>query len=268
MTSLLFLGSGSAFTVGDNNFQSNMMLTSDRGTKLLIDCGSDIRFSLHEAGLSYLDITDIFISHLHTDHVGGLEFVGLSQRFDPRCERANLYLSKDIAGELWERTLSGGMRAIDQDIADLETFFSVHKVGKGKGFTWEGIQFELVRVIHVDTGLYVMPSYGLYFDIEGVKIFVSTDTQLCLKQNRKFYEEADIIFHDCETSNTHTPVHAHYSELVTLPEHLRRKMWLYGYQPGLLPNAEKDGFRGFVQRGQEFELSPNRVMMTEPVLLT
>jgi ribonuclease BN (tRNA processing enzyme) len=268
MPTLLFLGSGSAFTIGEGNFHSNMILTSDRGTKLLIDCGSDIRFSLHAAGLSYLDITDIFISHLHSDHAGGLEFVGLSQRFDPRCDRANLYLSKDIASELWDRTLSGGMRAIDQDIATLDTFFAVHRLGKGERFTWEGIEFELVRVIHVDTGLYVMPSYGLFFEVEGIKIFISTDTQLCLGQNYKFYEEADIIFHDCETSNFRTPVHAHYNELATLPEHLRCKMWLYGYQPGDLPNARRDGFLGFVQRGQQFELSSNLIRLQESVLLS
>ncbi|MGL5193292.1 MAG: MBL fold metallo-hydrolase, partial [Chroococcales cyanobacterium] len=68
---LTFLGSGSAFTVGANNYHSNVLLESDRGTKLLIDCGSDIRFSLHEAGYSHLDITDIYISHLHSDHAGG-----------------------------------------------------------------------------------------------------------------------------------------------------------------------------------------------------
>ncbi|MBD2078611.1 MBL fold metallo-hydrolase [Leptolyngbya sp. FACHB-17] len=255
MPNLLFLGSGSAFTVGEDNFHSNMLLTSDRGRKLLIDCGSDIRFSLYAAGLSYLEITDIFISHLHADHAGGLEFIGMTRRFDPRCDRANLYLSKDIASELWDRTLSGGMRSIDQDIATLDTYFTVHRIGKGEGFMWEGIRFELVRMIHVDTGFYVMPSYGLFFEVQGVKVFISGDSQLCLQQNYPFYEQADLIFHDCETAIVRTPVHAHYSKLITLPERFRRKMWLYGYQPGLLPDAQKDGLLGFVRRGQQFELS-------------
>lgn len=255
MPNLLFLGSGSAFTVGEDNFHSNMLLTSDRGRKLLIDCGSDIRFSLYAAGLSYLEITDIFISHLHADHAGGLEFIGMTRRFDPRCDRANLYLSKDIASELWDRTLSGGMRSIDQDIATLDTYFTVHRIGKGEGFIWEGIRFELVRMIHVDTGFYVMPSYGLFFEVQGVNVFISGDSQLYLQQNYPFYEQADLIFHDCETAIARTPVHAHYSELITLPERFRRKMWLYGYQPGLLPDAQEDGFLGFVRRGQQFKLS-------------
>jgi ribonuclease BN (tRNA processing enzyme) len=266
MPNLLFLGSGSAFTVGADNFQSNLVLESDRGTKLLIDCGSDVRLSLHAAGLSYLDITDIYISHLHSDHVGGLEFMGLSQHFDPRCHRSTLYVSKDIASDLWERTLSGGMRAVDQDITDLETFFAVHKINKNEGFLWEGIRFELVRVVHVDTGFYMMPSYGLFFEVEGCKTFISTDAQLRFEDYRRYYEEADLIFHDCETTGDRTPVHAHYQDLLTLPAAIRRKMWLYGYQPGQLPNAKKDGFQGFVQRGQRFEFSPNLRRSPQPVM--
>ncbi|MEC4984711.1 MAG: ribonuclease Z, partial [Oscillatoria sp. PMC 1076.18] len=60
---LVFLGSGSAFTIGGDNFQSNIIIESENEKKLLVDCGSDLRFSLDALGLSYLDITDIYISH-------------------------------------------------------------------------------------------------------------------------------------------------------------------------------------------------------------
>jgi hypothetical protein len=98
-----------------------------------------------------------------------------------------------------------------------------------------------------------MPAYGLFFEIEGVKIYLSTDTQLSLHTNGKFYEEADIIFHDCETSLYPSPVHASYKQLTKLPETLKNKMWLYGYQPTVLPDPQKDGFLGFVKCGQIFE---------------
>jgi ribonuclease BN (tRNA processing enzyme) len=253
MTKLIFLGSGSAFTIGTDNFQSNMLLVTEQGNKLLIDCGSDIRFSLHKAGFSHLDISDIYISHLHGDHAGGLEYIGFSTKFDPRCEQPNLYLSKELANDLWNHTLSGGMRSIEGEIATLETFFQVHPVPRNHYFLWQNIQFFLIKVIHVNNGYYIMPSYGLFFEIKGKKVFVTTDTQLCLEQIGKYYEEADIIFQDCETSRFPSKIHAHYQQLLSLPEMLRNKMWLYHYQPGTLPNAEKDGFCGFVQRGQTFE---------------
>jgi ribonuclease BN (tRNA processing enzyme) len=250
---LLFLGSGSAFTVGAKNYQANMLLISEQGNKLLIDCGSDIRFSLYEEGLSYLDITDIFISHLHSDHVGGLEYIGISSKFDARCQKPNLYLSKDIATQIWHNCLSAGMVSVEGNINDIDDFFWVHKINRNGYFFWQDISFQLVPVTHINNGFYIMPTYGLFFEIAGIKIWLSADTQFCLNDLEKYYEKADLIFHDCETSLFPTSVHAHYKELLTLPERIRNKMWLYGYQPGDLPDAKKDGFRGFVKRGQVFE---------------
>lgn len=256
MIKLIFLGSGSAFTVGTDNFQSNILIINEQNQKLLIDCGTDIRFSLHQAGFSYCDITDIYISHLHADHVGGLEYIAFTTLFDPRCKKPKLYTSKDVASDLWDRTLSGGLRFLTDDIASMDTFFEQEKLQYEGYFFWEGIQFNLVKVTHVDSGYYVMPTYGLFFQLAEVKIFLTTDTQLCLNANQKFYEQADIIFHDCETSIYPSPVHANYQQLNNLPEAIKNKMWLYGYQPVSLPDAEKDGFCGFVKRGQIFEFSP------------
>ncbi|MBW4578396.1 MAG: MBL fold metallo-hydrolase [Tildeniella nuda ZEHNDER 1965/U140] len=261
----VFLGSGSAFTVGADNFHSNMLLISDRGKSFLIDCGSDIRFSLLLAGFSHTDISDIYISHLHTDHAGGLEFIGLNTKFDPTCDRPNLYLSKDLAGDLWERTLSGGMRSVEGDILDLESYFKVHKIDRNSYFEWEGIQFNLVKVTHVNNGYFIIPSYGLFFEVEGVKVFLTTDARLTLEDNATFYEQADLIFHDCETSPFPSGVHAHYHELLALPAEIKRKMWLYHYQPGALPDAEKDGFQGFVKRGQTFDFSNSFLPSKEKV---
>lgn len=253
MVKLLFLGSGSAFTVGADNFQSNMLLLGDRGNKLLIDCGSDIRFSLYEAGFSHLDITDIYISHLHGDHVGGLEYIGFSTKFDPRCARPNLYLSKEVGIDLWNKTLSGGMSSIDGELAEIDTFFQVNYIKPRGSFIWNNITFDLKKVIHVDNGYYLMPSYGLFFQVNNFKILITTDTQLQTNVMRSSYLAADLIFQDCEIANYPTNIHAHYQQLANLPKQIKNKMWLYGYQPGNLPNARQDGFLGFVKRGQVFE---------------
>lgn len=260
MIKLIFLGSGSAFTVGADNFQSNMLFVSEQGNKLLIDCGSDIRFSLHAVGLSYLDITNIYISHLHADHVGGLEYVGFSTKFDPKCNKPNLYLSKELAGELWNNTLSGGMRSIEGDIADLDTFFEKHTIDCDRSFVWSEIKFNLVKATHVDTGYFLSPSYGLFFELDGIKVFLTTDVKLCPDEIGEFYQRADIIFQDCGTSRFPISIHAHYEQLLTLPKQIRKKMWLYHYQPGPLPDAKKDGFCGFVKRGQTFEFNSDLLL--------
>lgn len=252
MNQLLFLGSGSAFTVGANNFHSNIFLVTEIGEKLLIDCGSDIRFSLHEEGFSHRDITDIYVSHLHSDHAGGLEYVGFTTKFDPQCDKPNLYLSDDLAAEIWQNTLSGGMKSIEGAITSLDSFFDIHPIASKGSFWWQNIKFNLVKMTHINNGTYLMPAYGLFFKLDNTRIFLTTDTQLCYEQLEKYYHEADLIFHDCETSGYPTPVHAHYWELAKLPKQIKQKMWLYGYQPGKLPDAKDDGFLGFVKRGDKF----------------
>ncbi|MBV6622351.1 MAG: MBL fold metallo-hydrolase [Rivularia sp. (in: Bacteria)] len=257
MTKLLFLGSGCAFTVGTDNYQSNMLLIGDNRKKLLIDCGSDIRYSLYRENLSYLDITDIYISHIHADHIGGLEYIGFSSKFNPGCEKPRLYTDKEIMDNLWNHSLSGGMKYIENRIATLEDFFQPVKIDEDKVFFWNNIQFQSIKVIHVNSGSVVIPSYGLFFAINGFKVFITTDTQMHWNSLGKYYLQADIIFQDCETAKFPSGVHAHYQELLKLPVSVKNKMWLYHYQPGKLPNAKRDGFCGFVERGQEFDLSPS-----------
>ena len=67
-------------------------------------------------------------------------------------------------------------------------------------------------------------------------------------------KNVDLIFHDCETSVTRTSVHAHYQELISLPADVKKKMWLYHYQPGMDEDVTADGFLGLVKKGQEYNI--------------
>lgn len=260
---ILFLGAGSAHTVGGDNFQSNMVLTADNGRRLLIDCGSDIRWSLAKQGLSHLDITDIYISHLHSDHVGGMEYIGFTTKFEPRCSRPRLYVESSLAGPLWDHSLRGGMGLISGSETTLETFFDVRPFVAHRPFEWEGIGLEAVPTIHVSSPRRIMYSYGLLLGDSEERTLLTTDTQYTPGHLSAAYASAGLIFHDCETGNAKTGVHAHYDELVQLPAAVRAKIWLYGYQPGLLPDAVADGFRGFVRPGQRFELSHSQSLARE-----
>lgn len=250
---LIFLGSGSAFTVGADNFQSNIMLVTKTNRKLLIDCGSDLRHSLHEFGWCYRDVTDIYISHIHSDHTGGLEYMGFTTKFDPNCPRPKLYLRQELASLVWNNSLAGSMTSIENDWATLETYFDIYPISPGDGFSWEGINFTLVPTIHIQDKHQDVPSYGLSFSVEGVRVFLTTDTKYCPEQLQPFYESANLIFHDCNTAPFPGGVHANYQELVSLPEPIKNKTWLYHYPPGSLPNAKQDGFQGFIKRGQIFD---------------
>lgn len=248
---LQFLGSGGAFTPISENFQSNMIIKSGEKT-LLIDCGSDARHSLAAVGLSHKDIDDVYISHLHADHVGGLEWLAFTNHFQPIPKRPQLYIHPSLRERLWDNVLSGGLQSLEGERpACLADFYEVMPIEE-HGFWWNDLYFKLVQTIHVCNGNQLAPSYGLYFETKQTKVFLTTDTQFESERYQEYFAKADLIFHDCDTGKHISPVHAHFSQLAKLPDSIKAKMWLYHYAfvPELDPTTF--GFLGFVKRGQEF----------------
>lgn len=251
---IIFLGSGSAFTM--KNRQSNVLLIDTKNnTTLLLDAGTDIRHSLLKIDYSYKKINSVYVSHAHADHAGGIEYLGFCSYFDPNCCKPNLFISNGLKDRLWNNTLSGGMQSLQGDIADLGTYFVINGIRKNGNFVWSETKFQLVQTVHIVNGFSFEHSYGLIFEMNGLRIFYTSDTQFAPNQLKDFYNQADIIFHDCETSPFKSGVHAHYTELLTLPEKIKKKMWLYHYNDGELPDAIKDGFLGFVTMGQTFDIT-------------
>jgi ribonuclease BN (tRNA processing enzyme) len=249
---MTFLGSGSAFSISPENYHSNILLQLGKDT-LLLDAGSDVRHSLHEQKLSHLDIKNVYISHLHGDHAGGLEWLALTTYFDPEYKgRPNLFVSENTLSDLWNKTLSGGLSSLEKKHPSIDLYFKPISIKNGGSFFWHDIEFKLVQTIHYYSDYELMPTYGLIFTYNKTRVLFTADTQYNPEQMTPYYEAVDIIFHDCETSTIKSTVHAHYTELKLLPEHIKNKMWLYHYNPGALPDAPKDGFLGFVTKGQTF----------------
>jgi ribonuclease BN (tRNA processing enzyme) len=228
---------------------------------LLIDCGGDIRFALRDQNLSYKDITDVFVSHLHNDHVGGLEYLAFCSYFDPSKSKIRLIGHKRVIEELWSSTLRGGLKSIQGKMVNLQDYFEVECVDDNGSFGMCGIPFILIQVMHIMDGYSIVPSFGLMFDYdrgngERKKVFVTTDCQFCPEQIKDFYKQSDIIIQDCETSKFPSGVHAHYDKLVTLSTDIKNKMWLTHYQDNIMDafkerneQAIVDGFRGFLPKG-------------------
>ena len=250
---MTFLGSGAAFTL--QNFQSNMLIEKN-GKRLLIDAGGDIRFSLNEVGLTSRDIDSIYISHSHTDHIGGLEYMGFTTYFDPTKESIKLFCEGELMYNIWDDSIKGGLKSIQGARITLGDYFKKFPIDRENGyFIWEDIKFTIVQVCHIVDCYMIVPSYGLMFKGDnGKNVFITTDTQFAPSQISTFYEQSDIIFQDCETAPFKSGVHAHYTDLATLDKKFKRKMNLYHYQDGEKPDCKKDGFSGWCKKGQVFEL--------------
>src|SRR5690242_9083861 len=66
-----FLGTGTPLGL-DGLHQACLLVTTDDGSNLLVDCGMTALASLGRAGLGPDHIDGVLISHLHGDHFGGL----------------------------------------------------------------------------------------------------------------------------------------------------------------------------------------------------
>lgn len=249
---LTFLGVSSALTMGYKQFQSNMILTSSSGLNLLIDCGTDIRHSLYEQHLTHTDINAVYISHLHSDHVGGLEWLGFSSFFMEHI-KLKLYINKDLQEPLWNNVLKGGMSTLEKEAATLESYFNVQPV-QDLSFIWENYHFQLIKVFHSINNKEHLPCYGLIISGDKLKVFLSTDTRFSPRELMPIYKKVDLIFHDCELSDMPSGQHAKYSELQTLDKSIKEKMWLYDYNKKFLPKTIGHEFKGFVRQGQVFEI--------------
>jgi ribonuclease BN (tRNA processing enzyme) len=255
-----FLGTGSAFTV--KNFQTNFAIEQN-GKWLLVDAGGDLRFSLAAAGMSYKDISAVYVSHLHTDHSGGIEYLGFCTYFDPSTkEKIQLFGNGELLRKGWEDTWKGGMESIQGKLMSLDSFFDVNMVRPNGRFVWEDLEFLIVQSIHIMNGYAIVPSYGLMIKVPKINktIYITTDCQFCPSQIMDFYKQADFVVQDSETTPFKSGVHANYSELITLPPDIKKKMVLTHYQDNVLDEngikeewkqkALTDGFIGFAEKGE------------------
>jgi len=261
-----FLGVGSAFTTSEY-YQSNMLITAPSGKQLLLDCGSDIRFSLGESADPGADrtcaeeqsvkkeIDAVYISHLHSDHIGGMEWMAFKTYFTPDRKKPRLFMEENTMQEMWNCSLKGGLGCIEGKRMHITDYFDCCSVPEKGMFEWEGIRFSLVKMPHIITGYRNLYSFGLLIEQPGARLsaFITTDTQFEPGLLGKIGKKAGVIFHDCETSPFKSIVHAHYDDLKTLPADLKRKIWLYHYQPCPMRCPKDDGFQGFVTKGQEFD---------------
>ncbi len=284
---ITILGCGNAFS--NYNFNQCFLL-EENGRRMLIDYGYQAPAALQNAKIDIKSIDDIFISHLHADHIGGLEQMAFL-RYDwanrPRNWDENpdkkyaprLIGNVKLMDDLWNHSLKGGLESMEGFDATLGTYFEPTPIQPNEQWEWQGWKCDLIQQVHVMTGSVIMNTFGLIMKKEGHKtVYFTIDSQHCSpKQVEIFYKKADIIFQDCELSPVQfaSGVHANYAQLAGYAEanssklsaEIREKMYLSHYQDFYNTKkdffgeycdwdklAEQDGFGGFIKPGDVFEI--------------
>ncbi len=127
-----FVGTGDAFS--RRYGQTNVLIETD-DTRMMIDFGHLAPQRLEALGVQLAQLTHVVISHIHADHVGGLEELAFLSRF-VHHRRVELMIPRGLADLLWDHSLRGGLEMVaDKDGApadcDLSTYFDVAELDEG-----------------------------------------------------------------------------------------------------------------------------------------
>ena len=245
---ITIIGTGSAFSA--INYNTCYLLEED-GRRMLIDCGQQVLAGLRAQHVDINSIDDIYISHLHADHIGSLEAMAF-MRYDwmgkPQLAKNNpkaptLYCNQQLRTDLWEKSLRGGMECIEGMQANLDTFFKVPGPVANlipNMFYWQGWDCSMIQQVHIMTGSTISQTFGLMMERpDHPVLYFTTDAQYCSpNQIQVFYKKADLIFQDCEVIPFCSGVHANYIQLAgyedanstKLSADIKAKMWLTHYQ--------------------------------------
>ncbi|CAM3785294.1 MBL fold metallo-hydrolase [Marinicrinis lubricantis] len=229
MTSLqiTMLGTGSAFS---KRYLNNNAMIEWKGTKWLIDCGNTAPLALHALNEPLESIEGVLVTHLHADHVGGLEEIAFRMNiFIGR--KPKLIIAEDLVETLWENGLKAGME--DSEHTQLEDYFEVRAVKPEQTFEWlPGLVAELIQTKHIPG----KKSYSLKLNRS---LFYSADMTFHPELLKRLVHDEgyQYILHECQLTGEGA-VHTTLEELLTLPESIQRITMLMHY------GDEREQFEG------------------------
>lgn len=222
-------GTGAAWAA---HFGNSSAVVESGGTRLLVDCGHTVPSRLARMGLSLRDMNAVFISHLHGDHIYGLEEWGFRSYLIWNI-RPTLLIAEDLIRPLWNRVLSGTMAQVCDKACHLDDYFEVipMQVGKPQGFGPFTLEIRPVR--HVPNA----HSYGVKVAADGVAVGFTCDS--LADADAWFYDETRLVFHDCSfTPPFVETVHAHFEQLCAYPQAFRQRTMLVHYDDSIQQKCE------------------------------
>lgn len=221
------IGVGDAFT--ELSYGSSLVVLGG-GKRLLIDFPDPPRRALREAALaSKLDlrvetIDAAYLTHLHGDHVNGLESIAFYRYFTER-RKLRLAAAPPVLAELWgrlrpalDRLILGGGRPRRMSLDD---YFDLVPIAEGERRRLGPFTLEVRRTIHP------VPTFAVRVTCEGRTLAYSSDTSFDPSLIAWLERDAHVIVHE-----TNVGIHTPYERLLALPASIRRRMRLIHYLDG------------------------------------
>lgn len=224
---VLVLGVGDTFS--EHHHSSALLLGCD-GFRLAIDCPDQYRGALRDAAaasgraVSLSDIDHVLITHVHGDHMNGLEGVAFYKHFVDR-RPLTLLASQEVRDCIWDERLKASMSVLfdgrEHRRLGFEDYFEFLPLSWSQPIKVGPFRISARRTLHH------VPTSALFIEAAGRTLSYSSDTAFDPELIR-FLEPAELIIHETNLGPAHTP----YSALAALPEGVRQRMRLIHYPDG------------------------------------
>lgn len=195
--SAVFLGTGSALNQGLGN--SACVLEKAHSPWLLIDCGHDTLSRYQEYSQGHLPAF-LFITHLHFDHIAGLEQLYYQATINKIEPKPNLYVPASLVTGLTQILHNTGLAEGGINIWDALRIIPVLD-----RFWHDGCEFRVHPVRHHK------PNTAFALHLPGV-FFYSGDTKPVPEIMHHEVSQQEVIFHDA--SMTTNPSHSSVDEVL------------------------------------------------------
>jgi ribonuclease BN (tRNA processing enzyme) len=221
---VVVIGVGDSFS---ERHRSTALLLRCDGFQLAIDCPDMYRSALRAAAersgesLSLTDIDHVLITHVHGDHMNGLEGAAFFKHF-AQGRRIELVSSPEVRATIWDRRLACSMGTLWDGARLRELTFDSY-------FTHAPLRWnDAIEVgpfrIRARRTIHHVPTSALLIEAAGRTLGFSSDTAFD-PELIAFLGSADLIIHETNYGPAHTP----YAALAALPAETRDRLRLIHY---------------------------------------
>ena len=193
------LGTGSPQLLPDRFGPS--ILVAAGGEKLLFDVGRGATIRLWQAGVALRDVSAVFFTHLHSDHVTGFPDLWLTGMLPPktfanRTERMHVYGPTGTQAMMAHLALAYEadvrIRQADEHTSPEGALIAAVDITPGVVYERHGVK---VTAFDVDHGDLIKPSFGYRIDYGGHSVVLSGDTRPDENLIR-IATGTDVLFHE------------------------------------------------------------------------
>lgn len=247
---VIVLGVGDTFS---ERLYPTCLLVRQGGFQLAIDCPDGYRRVLADARaqtglkLDLADIDDVLLTHVHGDHMNGLEGAAFFKKFAQQ-RRLRLHASQEVHDVVWPQRLQGSMQVLF-DGAEAR-HYGYEDYFEPQVLPWQVPTRLGPFTVTLRRTRHHVPTSALLIEGEGGRLGYSADAAFEPELIR-FLDQADVIIHETNLGPSHTDP----AQLNALPAAVRDKMWLVHYPDAFDVHASrircaKEGQRILVCRPQ------------------